>query len=342
MKDSLRTSIRYFENNISLGVPLIKDDKCIAYRLHIILNMLGEECFDEIYAWIKNDTKKPLDSHLEKYRISEFEVYLAYLFFVQRIMGQSKRATGFDEITKNIFPLQNKLTGEIIKIGSRDRYPYIKELNQLSGQIHKYLRARLAVFELLEAKYQNGFFKKELLYFEINKFEPQGQGLSHNFLNKIILLNYYSLYYEVNDAIKWNNFQEIKDKYQIKNDINHRDVSTIIIVQEILHRSRLIPKESLRHFQRRIHSIQQTFNLTSKIGRPKQDEEREEFLPVLLDGPLSAPLPLLNSLIDYDKFISILKKKDYMKVFKDLDSILDFDEQISVERIKVVTNFKIL
>lgn len=189
-------------------------------------------------------------------------------------MGQSVKRTRFYEITQGIFPLKTSLSDEELFVGKRDRYPYIRGL-EISYRTPLFIRAKLAVFELLYAKFGLEQHLKELHYFSSNyssskmPLSLEDESYSDNFKDRLMLFNYFKLHNKVRDT----GLSSFREEYEIKSKIESDHFSTRECVLEVLFLKGFIPDIGLRAFEKRLNKICETYGIDRFVGRPTDDFE---------------------------------------------------------------------
>lgn len=327
--------ISYSASSMKLFIPSVDDTEAIAFRFHIILNELGSEAFSEIYNWFYRQSLEKVEVNIDKYKISEFEVWLCFLSLVSEIMGQSVKRTRFYEVVEGVFPLRDDFTGNIFTIGTRDRYPYIPKLREVSSFSAAYVRAKLAVFELLSVKEQKEYCLKELYFFSQKYSESVGltidideASLSDEFINRMFILNFYKIYNRVKELTNAKDYDEICTEFKLSEEHPCRWEPPMKVSFEIMKSMGLVGNISFRAFQAKIKKIQNIYGVSGTVGRPRASEEAGELLPAVLTGPYILSLDLMNACINFEKYKIIKKRGDYLLALETIKSNLELKQYL--------------
>jgi hypothetical protein len=337
----IRNIISYSSEETTLGIPSLDDSNAIAFRFHSILDSFGEDSFQEVYNIFNSDNLEFININLETLGISEFEIWLSYLGHVSDIMGQSVKRTGFHKIVQNIFPLQNVLTKEEMPIGKRDRYPYIIELEGLSKSV-KYVRAKLAIHELLFAKFNSEKHLKELSFFdkrylsEVNSPHCDLDSFSEDFLQRVMFLNYFEIHNEIREGEKYKDIESVYKKYNLSHSSLEKRLKGKELTLEILLSKALVPNIGLRAFNKRLKHLYEIYNIENITGRPNDDFEFGEFLPRLLDGGTPFKGNVTNYCIDVEKYNLIKRRGDYLLAFVNDETEIEIEEDMKLNNEKIL------
>ena len=356
-KDDCR--IIYEKKAVSIGVPSLEDTEAIAFRLHIIWSELGHDVFDKVFLLYdekqQNRENFNLNLELEKYEINEIDIFYCYLASVSScIKNDLEKARNIFRIDE-IFPLDNILYNLRASIDKDDEGAYyIEYLDGLMFSVPDFVRAKLALFELLFLFTGKREFAEELLYFSKNyvgdkkikelvfetdlvlNLSPWEKKTTGKLKEIIAYLNYPFLYNAVVEDKK-NKTKLVVEKIGFKFDVNEQPKK---VVYSILKQKGLI-SESFESFEKKQQRYDSALGITRTKGRKKKEYRENEYAHKGLNSHHPEATKAFNFCHEIEKYF-LIRKCDYSKCF---DSYLDEQytkgEEIFPQKLAVLLNISI-
>ena len=332
--------IIYPEKAYKLGIPEKGDDLAIAYRLQIIWHEFGEDAFNAIFELSMGSYENLKTLNLETFALCEIDIFYSYLTRVTHLLNEDYEIAKKEYHVEAIFPLKNALNSkEDFKIEKNisGELIYSRSISSdFEMGLSEFVRAKLAIHELLFLFTNNANYLIPLLYFSKSYIEDSRAKeflFESNFLetsnlipwatkrteilyNKISFMNYPHIY---NLIIAETDSANLNKKFNTNLSETLLNESPKKVVFNILKDKGLF-KGGWELFEKNQKYHDDLYGLARTKGR-KPKGHLEHPSPTNLSNSQYHAFDLYNYCLDESKY-EVIRATDYQKCFdKYLDQI---------------------
>ncbi|CBW25658.1 hypothetical protein BMS_0755 [Halobacteriovorax marinus SJ] len=290
----------YPKDIYKLGIPEKEDFVGIAYRLHLIWHEFGDDFFELVYQVYKGEVEIVQPLLIETLPITEIDIFYCYFTRVTHLLNENDELRLQEFKVEEVFPIKDYIKpSNILEIkqcvgGHRLSSSYSYDMG-----LSEFVRAKLALYELLFLFTKQSEYLQELLFFSkdylsnkdvqeliiedgiVEKYNlsPWSSIGTKTLKDMICYLNYPLLY---NEIIELNDKSKLQEIYNIKlseDEFKHKieqENSPRKIAYEVLRNKELVTL-SWEAFEKNIKKYDEIYGIARKKGRnPKNHREHPQ------------------------------------------------------------------
>lgn len=335
----MKNYFSYPKDIYKLGIPSREDLIGISYRLNLIWHELGDDFFEIVYQLYEKKTQPQAGLVIDELLICEIDIFHCYFTRITHLLDDNDKEKLLEHKVDKILPIKNHIfPSNVLSIEKNNSGE-----NRLSTYFNtdmglsEFVRAKLALFELLFLFTNESIYLEQLLFFskdylsdkrvqelviedgiiERYKLSPWS-SLGTTFLkDKLCYLNYPILYNQIADLKDKVKLQEVFG-IEFKEDIEQEKAPRKIVYYILKEKG--LANLSWEAFEKTIKKYDDIYSISRKKGR-KNKEHREHPQPNDLINSQYGAFKLFNYCTDRSKY-KLIRTTNFQACFeKYLDQI---------------------